>query len=154
VDDYVFPSRPTARWPNPKKPYRWEIGKEFRQLVRSLGIEDVRIHDLRHTGSSVLLMQGIPRDVVRKITGHWSRELERHQHQSNAGLMRRRTPVEMLSERPVREAERFLAPPRRFIRRGAINEDTRGAERAAFWNMAGWTGLEPATSDVTGPRSR
>jgi hypothetical protein len=39
VDEYVFPSRPTARWPNPKKPYRWDIGKEFRQLVRSLGID-------------------------------------------------------------------------------------------------------------------
>lgn len=23
VDDYVFPSRPTAKWPDPKKPYRW-----------------------------------------------------------------------------------------------------------------------------------
>jgi len=74
VDDYVFPSRATARWPNPTKPY----------LVKSLGIEDVRIHDLRHTGPSVLLMQGIPGDVVRKITGHRSRELERYQHLSPA----------------------------------------------------------------------
>ncbi len=82
VDDYVFPSRSTARWPNPKKPYRWDIGKEFRTLVRSLGISDVRIHDLRHTGPSVLLMQGTPGDVVRKITGHRSRELERYQHLS------------------------------------------------------------------------
>jgi integrase len=56
--------------------------------MRSLGIEDVRIHDVRHTGPSALLMQGIPGDVVRKITGHRSRELERYQHQSNAGLMR------------------------------------------------------------------
>src|SRR5688572_18266724 len=67
-----------------RKPYRWDIGKEFRQLVRSLGIDDVRIHDLRHTGPSVLLMQGIPGDVVRKITGHRSRELERYQHLSPA----------------------------------------------------------------------
>jgi len=82
VDDYVFPSRPTAKWPDPKKPYRWDMGKPFRALVRSLGIEDVRLHDLRHTGPSVLLMQGIPGDVVRKITGHRSRELERYQHLS------------------------------------------------------------------------
>ena len=82
VDDYVFPSRPTAKWPDPKKPYRWDIGKPFRALVRSLGIEDVRLHDLRHTGPSVLLMQGIPGDIVRKITGHRSRELERYQHLS------------------------------------------------------------------------
>jgi hypothetical protein len=50
--------------------------------VKSLGIEDVRIHDLRHTGPSVLLMQGISGDVVRKITGHRSRGLERYQHLS------------------------------------------------------------------------
>ena len=56
------------------------MGKEFRALVRSLGIESLRLHDLRHTGPSVLLMQGIPGDVVRKITGHRSRELERYQH--------------------------------------------------------------------------
>jgi len=84
VDDYVFPSRPTAKWPDPKKPYRWDMGKPFRALVRSLGIEDVRLHDLRHTGPSVLLMQGIPSDIVRKITGHRSRELERYQHLSPA----------------------------------------------------------------------
>ncbi len=35
-----------------------------------------------HTGPSVLLMQGIPGDVVRKITGHRSRQLERYQHLS------------------------------------------------------------------------
>ena len=38
VDDYVFPSRSTAKWPDPKKPYRWDMGKPFRALVRSLGI--------------------------------------------------------------------------------------------------------------------
>jgi Phage integrase family len=54
----------------------------FRALVRSLGIDDVRLHDLRHTGPSVLLMQGIPGDIVRKITGHRSRELERYRHLS------------------------------------------------------------------------
>jgi len=82
VDDYVFPSRPTTRWPEPTKPYRWDMGKPFRTLVRSLGLGDLRLHDLRHTGPSVLLMQGIPGDVVRKITGHRSRELERYQHLS------------------------------------------------------------------------
>ena len=47
VNDYVFPFRPTTRWRNPKKPYRWDSGHEFRQLVRPLGIENVRIHDPR-----------------------------------------------------------------------------------------------------------
>jgi hypothetical protein len=58
------------------------MGKLFRALVGSLGIEDLRLDDLRHTGPSVLLMQDIPGDIVRKITGHRSRELERYQHLS------------------------------------------------------------------------
>jgi integrase len=33
VDDYVFPSKSSARWPGPKQPYRWDIGKESRALV-------------------------------------------------------------------------------------------------------------------------
>ena len=56
----------SARWPSAKQPYRWDLGKVFRALVRSLGMADVRLHDLRHTGPSVLLMQGIPGDVVRR----------------------------------------------------------------------------------------
>ena len=48
VDDYVFPSKVSGRWPNPKQPYRWDFGKEFRQLVRSLGVDGVRLHDLRY----------------------------------------------------------------------------------------------------------
>jgi hypothetical protein len=71
------------------------MGKPFRALVRSLGIEDVRLHDLRHTGPSVLLMQGIPGDIVRKITGHRSRELERYQHLSP--LFRAQT-VDLIAE--------------------------------------------------------
>ena len=53
VDDYVFPSRPTKRWPEPMKPYRWDMGKPFRTLVHSLGLGDLRLHDPRHTGPSV-----------------------------------------------------------------------------------------------------
>lgn len=32
VDDYVFPSRPTARWPNPKKPYRSRELERYQHL--------------------------------------------------------------------------------------------------------------------------
>lgn len=58
-----------------------------RALARNRGRPDPR---LRHTGPSVLLMQGIPGDVVRKITGHRSRELERYQHLSPSAGPRRR----------------------------------------------------------------
>jgi hypothetical protein len=81
------------------------MGKPFRTLVRSLGLEDLRLHDLRHAGPSVLLMQGIPGDVVRKITG---------------------------AEGAGDDGPETLSPNGK---------------------LAGWTGLAPATSDVTGERS-
>ena len=48
-----------------ENPYRRDMGTEFRRLVPSLGVEYLHLHDLRHIGPSVLLMQGIPGDVVR-----------------------------------------------------------------------------------------
>jgi len=80
--EYLFPSRPTARFPEPKQPYMWDIGKRFRKACRTLGIKGLRIHDLRHAGPSILLEHGIPDGVVRILTGHRSRELERYQHLS------------------------------------------------------------------------
>lgn len=34
------------------------------------GIEDVRIHDLRHTAASLLLSAGVPLDIVGRVLGH------------------------------------------------------------------------------------
>ena len=78
--EYLFPSRPTARSPEPHRPYRWDLGKQFRALAKAAGVTDVRIHDLRHAGATILMTLGVPDPIVRKITGHRSRELERYQH--------------------------------------------------------------------------
>jgi len=43
-------------------------------------VRDIRIHDLRHAGATILMTLGVPDAIVRKITGHRSRELERYQH--------------------------------------------------------------------------
>ena len=40
----------------------------------------IRIHDLRHAGATILMTLGVPDPIVRKLTGHRSRELERYQH--------------------------------------------------------------------------
>jgi integrase len=80
TSEYVFPSRPTARCPEPERPYRWDYGKEFRALAKAANVKDIRIHDLRHAGATILMSLGVPDPIVRKLTGHRSRELERYQH--------------------------------------------------------------------------
>ena len=43
------------------------LWKKMRKLA---GIEDVRLHDLRHTFASQAAMQGIPLPVVARLLGH------------------------------------------------------------------------------------
>ena len=60
---WVFPS-PV----NPGRPrFDLSIWKRVRKLA---GIEDVRLHDLRHTFASQAAMQGIPLPVVARLLGH------------------------------------------------------------------------------------
>lgn len=80
--EHVFPSRPTARFPKPQKPYRWDLGKKFRAACKAAELENLHIHDLRHMGASILTEQGIAPEIIRKITGHRGRELDRYQHLS------------------------------------------------------------------------
>jgi len=80
--EYLFPSRPTTRFSCPAKPYRWDMGKPFQKARQTAEIKNLRIHDLRHAVPSILLEKGVPDDVVRKLTGHRSRKLERDQHLS------------------------------------------------------------------------
>lgn len=87
-EEYVFPSRPTARHPEPVKPHRWSFGKEFRRAALKAGLrkekgkpeENLRIHDLRHVSISIMTSHGVPEPVIRMISGHSSQELQRYQH--------------------------------------------------------------------------
>jgi hypothetical protein len=64
------------------------MGKPFRTLVRSLGLADLRLHDLRHTGPSVLAPDAmgagdhgpetlIPEGDVGGVDGTRTRDLRR-----------------------------------------------------------------------------
>ncbi|AJX88792.1 phage integrase family protein [Burkholderia pseudomallei] len=48
------------------------LQKGFRSACMRAGIDDFRIHDLRHTFASWLVMRGIPLFVVRDLLGHSS----------------------------------------------------------------------------------
>jgi len=39
-----------------KKPHAWDLGTRFRRVRKQAGIKDLRIHDLRHFGTTVLVM--------------------------------------------------------------------------------------------------
>ena len=42
----------------------------FKKIVRKLGLDDVRFHDLRHTHATVMLLQGVHPKVVQERLGH------------------------------------------------------------------------------------
>ena len=58
-------------FPSPMNSARTRFGLSLWKKVRKLaGIEDVRLHDLRHTFASQAAMQGIPLPVVARLLGH------------------------------------------------------------------------------------
>ena len=62
--DWVFPSPLDPGRPlSPHLPLWYLVRKE-------VGIEDVRLHDLRHTVASHAVLQGVPLPVVSRLLGH------------------------------------------------------------------------------------
>lgn len=67
------------------------LTKEWLQIRKRAGLEDVRIHDLRHTFASVSIMNGVPIAVLSKLLGHASiTTTERYAHIEN-NLVRQNT---------------------------------------------------------------
>lgn len=84
-NEYLFPAKPNVRFKSRedfKKPHAWDLGKRFRRVCKLAGINDLRIHDLRHFAATVLFMDEIPDAMIAKMTGHRSRELRKYQHLS------------------------------------------------------------------------
>ena len=61
---YVFPSPKDAGRP------RSPIDGFWLRVRRRSGLDDVRLHDLRHTFASHAVMQGLPLPVVARLLGH------------------------------------------------------------------------------------
>ncbi|MCY4232090.1 MAG: tyrosine-type recombinase/integrase, partial [Alphaproteobacteria bacterium] len=61
---FVFPSPR-----DPARPRGPELSLWYR-IRREAGIEDCRLHDLRHTVASHAVMNGVPLPVVSRLLGH------------------------------------------------------------------------------------
>ena len=61
-------------FPSPTDPLRPVSGTSsfWRRLRKRAGIEDVRLHDVRHTYASHAVMQGVPLPTVARLLGHRS----------------------------------------------------------------------------------
>ena len=61
---FVFPSPSDPTQPRSRNLAFWDHAR------REAGIEDVRLHDLRHTHASHAVMNGVPVPVVARLLGH------------------------------------------------------------------------------------
>ena len=61
---YVFPSSDDPTQPTTRFAHLWHL------VRRRAGIEDVRLHDLRHTFASHAVMRGVPLPTVARLLGH------------------------------------------------------------------------------------
>ena len=68
--DLVFPS-PS----NPSKPVN--IQNIFKTVLKKVGIDDFRFHDLRHSAASYLVMNGASLNEIAEILGHRTLEMVR-----------------------------------------------------------------------------
>ena len=59
-------------FPSPRDPSRPRCSelRLWRHVRGEAGIEDVRLHDLRHTHASHAVMNGVPVPVVSRLLGH------------------------------------------------------------------------------------
>jgi integrase len=63
------------------------LSKQWQRIRKTAGLEDVRLHDLRHTAASILATRGASLQVIGKLLGHTQvQTTERYSHIADAAL--------------------------------------------------------------------
>jgi len=47
-----------------------EVSKKFRKYADKAGLKNVKLHDMRHTSATFMLLKGVPLKIVSEILGH------------------------------------------------------------------------------------
>jgi site-specific recombinase XerD len=47
-----------------------EVSKKFRKYADNAGLKNVKLHDMRHTSATFMLLKGVPLKIVSEILGH------------------------------------------------------------------------------------
>lgn len=93
--EFVFPSRQGT-----KKGHIFDLRKPFERACLRAGIENFRIHDIRHTFASMAVMSGASLYDVQKLLGHQDIAMtQRYAHLSDDGLKKATAGVADLLDR-------------------------------------------------------
>ena len=65
-DDFVF-ARPDGTLPDPHY-----LSKLFQRIVKTAGLKNIRLHDLRHIYATLQRKVGQPIEAISKVLGHAS----------------------------------------------------------------------------------
>ena len=135
------------------------LGARVVELMRSVGLQGVSLHSLRHSHASILLSKGVPTAVVSERLGHADQNI-------TLAIYSHALPADSLAAAKVwnDSMSEVLASGTQCGQTGTetpsmlTNVDPKGPQKSQSVrnkrkNVAGTTGFEPATSDVTGRRS-
>ncbi len=146
-NDLVF-SRPEGNYYSPDR-----ICARVVELVTKCGIEGVSLDSLHHTHASELISKGVPITTVAKRLGHANANI-------TLSIYAHALEADELAAAKIWDAAMadVIGVYKRHPERMLTNVSAEGAKKMEVdekkgRRMAGTTGLEPATSDVTGRRS-